>query len=192
MTQVEYARHRGVSKQAVGKMVSSGKIPTVAGPQGRKLIDPAEADFRLGENRERIDVGRDYPDAPPPQASAIGGEIAKDGARAQVGPSSSSGLTAAKTVTEEYRSKIAKLEFEERMGRLLPLEDVQRAMERCAESMLRGIDQLPTKADDIATAFSRSGVAGVRDALKVMARDLKTNLSENMRLTAEAEEEEDE
>ena len=185
MNQVEYARHRGVSKQAIGKMVAAGKIPTMPGPHGRRLIDPAAADFALGESRERIDVGRPDPATLPQAPGAIVAE-----APAQT--SSSSGLTAAKAVTEGYRSKIAQLEYEERVGRLLPLDDVQGAMERCAEIMLRGIDQIPTKADDIATAFSRGGVAGVRDALKVMARELKATLSENMRLTAEAEEEEDE
>lgn len=192
MNQVEYARHRGVSKQAIGKMVASGKIPTTPGPQGRRLIDPAAADFALGESRERIDVGR----SELAQTSAIGSSTTArqpaSGMTGEAQTSSSSGLTAAKAITEGYRAKIAELEFEERMGRLLPLDDVQRAMERCAEIMLRGIDQLPTKADDIATAFTRSGVAGVRDALKVMARELKTNLSESMRLTAEEEEEESE
>lgn len=180
MSQVEYARHRGVSKQAVGKMIANNKIP-VTFRDGRKRIDPAAADFALGENLERVDAGRDYPDLD------LRPDVDKASTR-----SSSSGLTRAKTVSETYRAKIAELEYNERVGELLPIRDVQRAMERCAEMLVREVDQLPVHADDLATAFTRGGVAALRDALKERARGLRQTLSDNMRLTAAAEDDEDE
>lgn len=188
MSQVEYADHRGVSKQAIGKMIKSGKIPTTV-RNGRKMIDPAAADFALGESRSRVNSD----DADPRDAFGAGyapgfgpgGGNSGGGASA----SSSSGLTKARTASEVYRAKIAELEFNERIGKLLPVEDVTRAMERCAEMIVRDLDQLPAFADDLAAAFTRSGVAGLRDALKGKARDMRGTLSANMRLTAEPDDE---
>ncbi|MCB8835950.1 hypothetical protein [Aurantimonas sp. VKM B-3413] len=180
MSQVEYAKHRGVSKQAIGKMVAAGKIPTRPGAGGRKLIDAAEADFVLGENRMRLDIGREDPPAAAPSAPMP-----------TTRESSSNGLTQARTETERYNARMAELKYRQMVGEVIPTDDVRRAMERCAEMLLRGIDQLPTKADDLATAFQRSGVAGVRDVLKSAARELKQSLSDNMRLTAAPDEEEE-
>ena len=174
MSQVDYARHRGVSKQAVGKMVRDGRIPTQL-HAGRKMIDPAEADFALGASRSRVSSG-------PDEASGRTGP--ERDAR-----TSSSGLTKARTDTETYRAKIAELEYNERVGRLIPLDDASRAMERCAEMMVRAIDQLPTRADDLATAFQRKGVAGLREALKGASRDLRETLSDHMRLAAAEDDE---
>ncbi|MCW4114754.1 hypothetical protein NPA31_007230 [Aurantimonas sp. MSK8Z-1] len=181
MSQVDYARHRGVSKQAVGKMVAAGKIPTHPGERGQKLIDAAEADFVLDANRLRLD---ERPE-PPTAASIVSAPTASRDS------SASSGLTQARTETERYNARMAELKYRQMVGEVIPTEDVRRAMERCAEILLRGIDQLPTKADDLATAFQRAGVSGVREVLKTAARDLKQALSDNMRLTAALDDEEE-
>jgi hypothetical protein len=52
MTQAAYARRHGVSRQAIGRYVRDGILPT-HGP--RKRIDPAEADGRWVP---RIDAGK--------------------------------------------------------------------------------------------------------------------------------------
>lgn len=179
MNQKEYADHRGVSKQAIGKMIAAGKIPTTL-RAGRKMIDAAEADFALGESRERVDIGRDEPRIADPSPGSSPRE------------SSSSGLTKARTATEVYTAKMAELKYRQMVGEVLPVDDARRAMERCAEMLVRGIDQLPTRADDLATAFTRGGVAGLREALKTAARELRQTLSNNMRLSAAADEEEEE
>ncbi len=176
MSQVEYAKHRGVSKQAIGKMIAAGKIPTQL-RSGRKMIDPAEADFALGENRSRVDNDRDESTGFAPGFAPTPRE------------SSSSGLTKARTASEVYRAKLAELEYNKAVGNLIPVDDARRAMERCAEMMVRAIDQLPTRADDLATAFQRKGVAGLREALKGASRDLRETLSDHMRLAAAEDDE---
>lgn len=187
MSQVEYAAHRGVSKQAVGKMIKAGKIPTTI-RAGRKMIDAAAADFAMGENRSRVNSD----DEDPRDAVGAGyapGFGASDGGRGSGASSASSGLTKARTASEVYRAKIAELEYLERVGRLVPIDDARQAMERCAEMLVRAIDQLPTRADDLATAFSRNGVAGLRDALKGASRDLRATMSDHMRLAAAEDDE---
>ncbi len=51
LTPTQYARHRGVSKQAVAKAIRDGRIPTT-GPRGRQRIDPAIADAAWDVNTD--------------------------------------------------------------------------------------------------------------------------------------------
>jgi hypothetical protein len=160
MNQAEYARHRGVSPQAVNKMVKAGRIPLEPGGK----IDPAAADFKLGDVRESA-----------PATAASG----------------SAGLTRARTDTETYRARIAQLDYEQRVGRVVAVDDVVRSMERCAEAIVRDLEQLPSRADDLAGAFARNGTAGLRAALKDLAREIRGTLSASMRLIASDAEESD-
>ncbi len=50
-TQVEYAAHRGVSKQAIHKLRKAGKL-RMAG----RMVDVAASDLELDESRERVRV----------------------------------------------------------------------------------------------------------------------------------------
>lgn len=161
MTQADYARHRGVSRAAISKLIRSGKIPVEVKGK-RKLINPADADFALDEHRERINSASP---APSEDALAAGGR-----------------LTQARTETEIYKARIAQLEYEARVGQLLRTADVTRAMEICAEAIVRDIDQLPNFAEDLAAAISKKGVAGARTELKKLAHRLRTSISDNMKL----------
>jgi hypothetical protein len=106
MSQAEYARHRGVSRQAIGKLI--GKKITLL-PNGK--IDVVAADRALGETRERVTVRDDEPDGD----AASAPEVEAPRAAAPTG-----GLTKAKTVTEVYRARLAQLEYEEKTGKLIP------------------------------------------------------------------------
>src|SRR5216683_2506877 len=102
MTQAEYARHRGVTRQAINKLVKGGSIELTPGGK----IDAAAADRKLGEVRERI-VAAEEPETASPAA------VKK--------------LTEAKTDTEVYRARAAQLDYEERIGLMLRTEDVVRS-----------------------------------------------------------------
>ncbi|MGD9924520.1 MAG: hypothetical protein AB7V13_24200, partial [Pseudorhodoplanes sp.] len=129
MSPTEYARHRGVTPPAISRMLRAGKIP-FRQVGSKKLIDAAAADRALGETQERVDV----PDDDAAAASSGAGGFA--GAEP-------SGLTRAKTATEVYNARIRQLEFEERIGKLVPFEAVMRDMEKCAAAIVRDLDQLP-------------------------------------------------
>ena len=103
VTQAEYARHRGVTKQAVSKAVKAGKIRLLDG-----LIDPREAD----QTWLRRDV---QTSAPPVQGPAV-----RPAAPAPEGPR----LTAAdyweaKAARERAQAALAELELAEREGKLV-------------------------------------------------------------------------
>jgi hypothetical protein len=109
MTQADYARHRGVSRQAISKAVAAGKIPVKDGG----LIDPAEADFARGETRERINLGEGQmrPAAP---------EVPDDR------PSSTAKLTEYKAYDAGYRAKLTQLELQKQIGKLCDKAEVDR------------------------------------------------------------------
>lgn len=48
----EYARRRGVSREAVRKAIDTGRISTVQGDTGRKMIDPEVADIQWAKNTD--------------------------------------------------------------------------------------------------------------------------------------------
>lgn len=187
MTQAEYARYRGVSRPAITKLINSGKIPESAfslGPDGKRRIDAAAADFALGESRERIlstdDAGDDV-------GAGGGGDPtfgSNAGNRGAAGASDVARLTQARTATEIYRARTAELEYDQKVGRLLSVDDVTRAMEKCAAVIVREIEQLPNFADEIAAAHAREGVPAVRITLKNIARTIRGALEQSMRLTA--------
>ncbi|WBL75614.1 hypothetical protein I3J27_21515 [Bradyrhizobium xenonodulans] len=186
MTQAEYARHRGVSRPAITKLISAGKIPASAfkiGADGKRMIDPAAADFALGETRERIrseepaDVNDDVD---PTFGSRAGSGAAQD--------SSVQYLTKFRAQTEFYRGRTAELEYEQRVGKLLKTDDVTRSMEKCAAVIVRELEGLPNFADDVAAALARDGIPGVRQALKNMARNIRAALEQNMRIVAAEDE----
>ncbi|MHB0784422.1 hypothetical protein [Bradyrhizobium sp. 5.13L] len=182
MTQAEYARHRGVSRPAITKLIGTGKIPASAfkvGPDGKRMIDPAAADFALGETRERIrseeatDVSDD---ADPTFGSRAGASAAQD--------SSVQYLTKFRAQTEFYRGRTAELEYEQRVGKLLKTEDVTRSMEKCAAVIVRELEGLPNFADEIVAAAAKDGLPGARLVLKNIARNVRLALEQNMRVVA--------
>lgn len=177
MTREEYAKHRGVSPQAISKLMGAERIPFVK--RGRRVfIDPAEADFALGETQQRIGGDEDEESIDDrPTGPTFGGQS-----------SSNRGLTQARTAETVYKAKLAELLYKERVGQLLPLEGVVAAMERVAEGVAGDIDRLPTFADELSAAFTKDGPAGLRRALKEKAREIREELAGSMRrLIAEGE-----
>lgn len=156
MSQADYARHRGVSRQAISKAVGAGKIQ-LREQNGRKGIDPAEADRAMGLNvaRALADDGdsdqRERPDAAVP----------------------SSGLTRARTATEVYKARLAELEYNERIGKLRPVEDVTIGAQRCGELVLRALGRISGRADEMAALCAKDGVAGARTCFRAIERELR-------------------
>lgn len=167
MTQTEYSQHRGVTRQAVQKMIKEGRIPTTPATNGQLMIDPETADRALADRaalrRPRVDLPQQPYQPQPP------------------------GLLRAKTATEVYHARLKQIEYEERIGHLVRVDDVVRSMERCAEVIVRDLDRIPLKAEDLAAVLAAEGVFGLRVALKNMVREVRRTLGDNMRLLAEAQ-----
>lgn len=150
MTQAEYARHRRVSRQAISKLVKAGRIPV----DGNGKIDPAAADFALGEDRSRIDE---------PRAAA---------------PGESSGLTKARTATEVYKAKLAQLQYEKALGNVVSTEGVTQAAIACVEVVQRVVRRVSGLAEELAAVALKDGVPGTRVRLKQAEREILEQLSQ--------------
>ncbi|KAI93928.1 MarR family transcriptional regulator [Rhodomicrobium udaipurense JA643] len=173
----DLAARKGVTKQTiserVAKLVRDGLIETRPGPGRAKLVNLAAYDQAVGETGDA--------------AKALGA-VTKATIRAQeqgeTAPSSGGDHVLAREQARRaaYEADLAKLRLDEKLGRLLPIEDVEASMVRCAEALTRAFDQLPARADDLAAAVAKDGVNGARAFLKVVARDTRAVLAKEMRL----------
>jgi hypothetical protein len=158
MTQAEYARHRGVTRQAIRDLVKKGKIELIE-HDGRKVIDVVAADRALGETRERVSVRDDDEPARPAEAA---------------------GLTKAKTATEVYRARLAQLEYEERVGNLMPVAEVKEGATLMGHSFLRVLEMALLRADELRAAARNDNPAEHRQALRKLIYDQRLRAVEAM------------
>lgn len=171
MTVSDLSRAKGVSKQAISKRIdrleAQGLLESRQGPRNTKLVNVAQYDRAAGEAtdavRELNGTGAVRAQAyKPDEGDPI---LAKQQARRAA-----------------YEADLKGLDLNERLGKLLAIEDVEAAMVRCAEAVVRKIDQLPMKAEDNAAAVARDGVQGARGFLRNLARELRLAFEVEMRL----------
>ena len=132
----DYAQQVGVVPQAVRKAIAEGRIKEGATRQGRSwLIDPEVADREWHKNTapqyrqsEAIKAGR--------QRQMAGAADAPSGGEPKV-PTVAQG----QAIKTAYQAKLLQLEFEERSGKLVSVEDVKRqqfeAGRRVRDAVLR-------------------------------------------------------
>jgi hypothetical protein len=155
MTQAEYARHRGVGRSAVADYVKRQKIELVE-KDGSKWVDAAAADLALGAARERVTLRDD------PAPIASGEDMAPMRA-----PAEGAGLTKAKTATEVYRARLARLEYEKAIGQVVEAEGVHRATVTFAEVFVK-ILEMPLQRIEPLMAAAARGVSDYRAALRTL------------------------
>lgn len=170
LTISDLAKRKGVSKQAISKRVarlqSEGRLTTHEGARGGKLISMAEYDRVVGEVS---DLGRETAAATVKRAAAF-----VPGANA--GPV----YTDEQARLAAYKADLAQLDLNERLGKLVEVEKLAEAGARIAEALVRVIEGLVGRADEVAAAVAKDGRTGARDALKVASRDLREALAREL------------
>lgn len=181
-TRADLARIKKVSRQAISKrwnpLKESGKI-SIRVVDGKEKVRLAEWDAVTGEETEPARL-LSVEEAPP------SGENQPEPAPADPGYSRE------RTRQARYDADLKEIRLRKEMGELIEVAAVSDAMARCAEQIVRDLEQLPIHADDLAAAMSREGVPGLRKALKNVSRSMRTTLEQNMRLLAEAGDDDDE
>jgi DNA-binding transcriptional ArsR family regulator len=86
-----------------------------------------------------------------------------------------------------YDADLRELEIKRARGELVEIADVQEAMSRCAEILVREIGQLSARADDVAAAVAVNGATGAREVLRKIERELRASLANAMTLVADEE-----
>ena len=110
MSQAGYAKHRGQARSAVQKAIASGRISTL--PDGR--IDSDVADREWAENTK----------ARPP-AAARRQPTARRQPEEEQDAFGAVQYSKARAVREHYQARIAKIEYEERVGSLVSRDEVK-------------------------------------------------------------------
>lgn len=159
----EAAGIKGVSKQAISKRLErlSGRVATRREGQ-RLLFNLAEYDRVTGAETD------------PAQALRNRAAAGEEPAARKPGETAQLAFSVHRAKRENYEAELARLKLDEQLGKLVPVADVEAAMVRCAERLVRGLDQIPALSDD----------PQARLALKGKVRELRQVLADEMKLMA--------
>jgi pyruvate/2-oxoglutarate dehydrogenase complex dihydrolipoamide acyltransferase (E2) component len=173
-----YARHRGVALSAVQKAIASGRIHPE--PDGR--IDPAKADAQW--DRHTRTAQPTSPRVTTPQATTARPPPVSQPAALPPMPQASDDARGvdyhkARAVRETYSARLAKLEFEERTGKLISKDEVDIKYFQLARQLRDRMQQIPRKVapEIVALVVADPDVRGVTDILDVAIREALEDLA---------------
>jgi len=171
----DIAALKNLTRQSISERVSrleaQGLLSTRPGKGKQKLVNLAEYDRAIGATGDAIRaMNAGVVAAPPfPRGHENGDPVlAREQAR-----------------RVSYQAELSRLDLDERLKKLLPVEGVVSAISTCAEGIIRAIEQLPTRADELAAAVGKDGAQGARVALKAIARDVRVAIDREMRKLAD-------
>ncbi len=137
LTFTQYAAHRKVSKAAVSKAVQTGRITVVVDPAGGRFIDPKVADEQWNANSVAGQKSASGTNGVTPAAAAPSGE--------EPGKPKAPSYADSRAIREAYGARMAKLEFEEKMGSLVSAERARADAFKTARITRDALLSLPDK-----------------------------------------------
>jgi DNA-binding IscR family transcriptional regulator len=162
----EIARQKDKSRQAIAKRVDSlveaGLLETRPGSGGTKLVNLAQFDRAVGE------VGDAFKEA-----------AAETRAEAEIDTASPASpvLRDHQSRAAQYTADLKFLDLEERLGRLVPIEEAKTGGVKIGEAVVRIIGRLPTYAEAMTAVAVKDGVQGSRGLFKDIERDLRVAIA---------------
>ena len=173
-----YAQHRGVSHTAVSKAIKAGRISKE--PDG--TIDLAKADAHWARNTlpsQNLNTG-----AAKPAAKVATPAVSTPVSSREVQASLETRATApdyqtSRAIREAYAARLAKLEFEERTGKLLNADEVKVKYFNLARLLRDRIQQIPRKLAPqiVAAVVAQPDQRVVEDLLMDAIREALEELS---------------
>jgi hypothetical protein len=164
-----YAKRRGCAMSAVQKAIRTGRITTNAGGK----IDPAQADAAWEENTAPRPVTAARHRTSPPQPRRLSGPVAPEPALAGGG-----NYLVARGVREGFLARLAKIQYEEKLGKLLNRDEVQVERFNTNRIIRDGVLNIPDrvsaqlaaetdekKVHEILTTEIRIALNGIADSL---------------------------
>ena len=154
----QYARHRGVALSAVQKAIKSQRIATL--PDGRIDPDAADAGWKRNTRAYAPAVTR----RPEPEED-------------EGSPFGASQYTKARAVREHYQARLAKIDYEERVGKLVSRDEVTVAAFTKARTVRDNLLNIPDRvaamlaAEDDPTEVHRILADEIRKALSELSGD---------------------
>lgn len=157
----DYARARGVSRQAVEKQIKARGIPLLG--ESPKIVDRAVAD--------RLWPVVDLPEPDGDDDDAADDEVDDDDAGA------SESLAAARARRESAMADLAEFKRDEEAGRLIDAGAVRHAWVTLVRRFCAGLDALPDRLSEVLAATDDS--VEVRTILEREIRLLRTQLADD-------------
>lgn len=139
ITQAEYARRRGCSKQAVSKAVKAGRVTLIDG-----MIDPEIADREWARNTDPEQQERGAPEQFEITQARVQASAQQPPAAAEKAESDPL-LVNAKTRTEKLRADLLELDLREKRGELIVADDARRVQFNLARSTRNAILAVPAR-----------------------------------------------
>lgn len=166
--QAAYAKSKGVSRQAINKLVKQGKLVLIDG-----MIDPAVADELL---KQRVN---------PARSKTAAGGLGKGGLAGEMDPpqrtDDSSRFFRARADREEAAAARELLELEKLQGSLVELEQVERALFEASRMLRDLVLNVPKRrAGDLA------GMTNAAEIEQALTTDLRRALEEFSKMAAAA------
>lgn len=173
-----YAQHRGVSHTAVAKAIKAGRISVE--PDGK--IDPAKADAQWARNTlasQNLNTGAAKP-APKVATPAVSIPVSTREVQAPLETRAAApDYQTSRAIREAYAARLAKLEFEERTGKLLNADEVKVKHFNLARLLRDRIQQIPRKLAPqiVAAVVAQPDQRVVEDLLMEAIREALEELS---------------
>ena len=146
-SQAEYARHAGISRQAVSKAVASGAIPTRDGKIDFDLAD----EVRRGAGNPAREPEPDMLPEMPEAVSAAPEDATYRASRAE---------------RERIAAERAALDLAKLKGELISRQEIADALVTAGRTIRNKLDALPHMADELVAIIAGGGGAGeVRQAI---------------------------
>lgn len=143
-----YAKHRAVSLKAVQKAIHAGRIRTTS--DGKVDVEQADADWERNTGPRQRSIA---PSSPPPRrAPAPAPDLPPRGQDAAVAPPLD--YARARAVRENYLARLAKIEYEERLGKLVSRDEVQVAAFNKFRTFRDGMLNIPDRVSAMLAAES--------------------------------------
>ena len=139
ITVAEYARQKGVSHEAVRKAVKVGRLSrsVVFDAKGKPRLDPALADQEWAANTDNSQ--QRVPAVAPPRQPDPEPET-------QAAPEPRTGtFQQARTLREAYMARLAKLEYEEKSGKLVQADAVKNEAFKTARMVRDNLLNIPDR-----------------------------------------------
>jgi len=161
MSQAEYARHRGRSRQYVSRLVKHG-ILVLRG----KLVDVAASDAVLNDRPVAVEPNETGPSAQPQAAPETSGSQPTNYAQARL-------------ADMVYRAKLRRLDYETRSGRLIPADEVKAKWFVIARQIRDKLLAIPAKLSPQLAALAEA--REVRELLETEITSILRALQDDIR-----------
>ena len=171
VSKAEYARLRGTTRQAVHAAMKTGRIAAACGDDG--LVDVALAEKLWADNTDPR-----YQPLKTKKEREKQAAMAEDAERRGIVLGTGIALAESKQIEAEYKAKLAKLDYEERSGKLIDAEAVRKEAFRVAritrDAMLAIPDRLAAELAGITDPFACHAkmMAEIRGAIAEVAKNV--------------------